>query len=167
MTANTNEKFYENEEYVFFLSGEFSQWFIAPFTVNDITFNCCEQYMMYNKAITFGDSIRAELILNDPLPKNQKQYGREVIGFNEDIWNQVADEIVFKGNLAKFSQNENLKAILIATDKKKIVEAAPYDKIWGNGLNISDSLKTPETEWKGKNKLGKAIMRVREILINN
>ena len=37
-------------------------------------------------------------------------------------------------NMAKFSQNSRLKAILLSTEDKIIVEASPYDTIWGIGL---------------------------------
>ena len=31
--------------------GCFSQWYLSPFTDGKSTFNCCEQYMMFIKAI--------------------------------------------------------------------------------------------------------------------
>jgi hypothetical protein len=76
----------------------------------------------------------------------------------------VADEIVYKANLAKFSQNAELKNKLLATGGKMFVECSPYDRIWGNGLNITDTLKTPMIEWLGTNRLGLAIMKVRNTL---
>ncbi len=56
---------------------------------------------------------------------------------------------MYKANIAKFSANQELKETLLATGDKMIVECSPYDKIWGNGLDIEDSLKRPIETWKG------------------
>jgi hypothetical protein len=163
-----NEKFFENETGVYFKSLYPSQWFIKSFVIDKITYNCCEQYMMAEKARFFKDEETLILIMNATEPKEQKSQGRKVKNFNnDDEWNQVADEIVFKGNLAKFSQNQDLKQLLLSTGDKMFVECSPYDKIWGNGLNITDTLNTTPENWLGTNRLGKAIMRVREVLRTN
>jgi hypothetical protein len=72
--------------------------------------------------------------------------------------------VVYRANFAKFSQNEDLRRKLLSTGSKIFVECSPYDKIWGNGLNITDTLHTHPDFWKGTNRLGKAIMKVRETL---
>jgi ribA/ribD-fused uncharacterized protein len=162
-----NEKFFENETGVYFKSLYPSQWFIKSFVIDKITYNCCEQYMMAEKARFFKDQETLILIMNATEPKEQKSQGRKVKNFNDDEWNQVADEIVFQGNLAKFSQNQDLKQLLLSTGDKMFVECSPYDKIWGNGLNITDTLNTTPENWLGTNRLGKAIMRVREVLRTN
>ena len=62
----------------------------------------------------------------------------------------------------KFTQNENLKMVLLETKDRELVEASPSDRIWGIGF---DSEKAPGNEDKwGENKLGKALMKVREQL---
>lgn len=163
MTTN-DEKFYENQSGVYFKSNWPSQWYISNFVIDGITYNCCEKRMMHQKAILFGDLETASLILKEYDPKEIKKLGRLVKNFNEEKWNEVADNIVFFANLAKFSQNEKLYQLLTDTGDKKIVECSPYDSIWGNGLNITDTLNTPEKEWKGTNRLGKALMNVRDAL---
>lgn len=162
---NTDEKFYENENGVYFKSGYPSQWFITPCVdTNGVAYNCCEQWMMHSKANYFGDLETAERIMATQDPKEQKKLGREVKNFNEYAWNTIADLVVYSANFAKFSQNDELKTLLLATGTKQIVECSPYDRIWGNGLDITTTLATPEKEWKGCNRLGKAIMRVRNNL---
>lgn len=162
--CNTDEKFFENESGVFFKSGYPSQWYITSFVLDGITYNCCEQRMMHTKALYFKDIETAELIMLATEPKEQKKLGRLVKDFNEDKWNDVADQIVYEANVAKFSQNDELKALLLATNNKQFVECSPYDKIWGNGLDITTTLSTPQSMWHGTNRLGKAIVRARDTL---
>ncbi len=120
--------------------------------------------MMYKKALLFEDLSTAEKILQTDDPKKQKALGRKVNGFREDIWNIHKFDIVVKGNLLKFSQNENLKKQLLATEDKILVEGSPYDKIWGVGLKWDDPKILNSANWKGENLLGMALMKTRDIL---
>jgi predicted NAD-dependent protein-ADP-ribosyltransferase YbiA (DUF1768 family) len=58
----------ETDEMVLFWDGWPSQWHPARFVIDGITYNCCEQYMMAEKAIVFGDldSLRQILVAQDP-----------------------------------------------------------------------------------------------------
>ena len=161
---NTDEKFYENENGVYFKSGYPSQWYIAYFTIDNIVYNCCEKYMMAEKARFFNDTEIEQLIMNSDDPKEHKKLGRNVKNFDADKWNEVVDNIVYKANYAKFTQNLNLKNKLLATGGKIYVECSPYDAIWGNGMNISETLNTAIENWRGTNRLGLAIMKVRNTL---
>ena len=66
---------------------------------NDIvsgkTFNCSEQYYMYEKARFFGDTKRAKEILRCTDPKEMKRIGRQVIGFDEKRWDEVSLRVCF------------------------------------------------------------------------
>lgn len=163
-TANSNEKFYENDDYVFFKSDYPSQWFPSTFSIGGREFANCEQWMMYQKALTFADNETADEIMATTDPREIKLLGRKVKNFDKDAWDAVADEIVFHGNLAKFLQNTELKDRLLATGDKKFVECAPYDNIWGIGMDITTALQTPENEWNGTNRLGLAIMKARKVI---
>ena len=68
--------------------------------------------------------------------------------------------------MAKFSQNKQLKEFLLSTSKKVIVEASPYDKVWGIGMLVDDERASTPVKWKGENKLGFALMVVRDTLKN-
>lgn len=161
----TDNKYYENNEYILFKSGYPSQWYPSDFKINNKLYVNCEQYMMEQKALVFGDIEIANEIMNTSDPKKHKELGRRVRNFDADVWNNIADEIVFQGNYAKFSQNPMLFEKIIESKNKMYVECSPYDKIWGNGLDINTTLQTPKEDWPGTNRLGKAIMRVRNELL--
>lgn len=153
-----------------FWNGPFSQWYPSEFLETSILdskkyrFKNCEQYMMFNKAIVFNDRESASKILGETNPKLIKQYGRQVKNYNETKWSQIKELIVYKGNLAKFTQNSDLAKKLLDTGNSIIAEASPYDKIWGIGLSENDPKAQVPNEWKGENLLGKALMKVRDTL---
>lgn len=150
------------DKYTFFWDGPFSQWHSSPFYIEGNTFSCAEQYMMYMKALTFGDKETAALIMEAGSPRIQKALGRKVKNFNADIWNVIAKDIVFRGNMAKFTQNLHLMEALSNTEGTLIVEASPFDTIWGIGLDEKTAAVTPPDEWKGTNWLGQVCTEVRE-----
>jgi len=160
----TKVKLVETDNLVCFTGDIYSQWYDAIILIDGIEFNCCEKWMMYSKAIYFNDTETADKILKSNEPKEQKKLGREVKNYDDDKWLLVCDDIVYKGNYAKFSQHKDLQEKLLLTGNKIIAEAAHYDARWGTGLNIEDTINTPYEQW-GENRLGKAIMKVRSDLI--
>jgi ribA/ribD-fused uncharacterized protein len=150
------------DKYTFFWSGPFSNWTKAPFFLDGVTYNCVEQYMMNKKALMFGDIEIAKEIMDTNNPREQKAWGRKVRNFKMDQWAAVARDIVFRGCLAKFTQNEDMYQHLIATKGTLLVEASPLDKVWGIGLDEKTASVTPIDDWKGSNWLGQCLTEVRE-----
>ncbi|MGL4450371.1 MAG: NADAR family protein [Sarcina sp.] len=142
----------------------FSQWYDSDFTVDGVLYNCAEQFMMAEKARLFGDKEILAEILETSEQFRIKYLGRQVKNFDEEVWLKEKYKIVLKGNMAKFSQNEEIKEFLINTGYKVIVEASPYDVVWGIGLSEQDASDNNPTRWKGKNLLGFALMEVRDEL---
>lgn len=144
-----------------------SNWYPSDFTVNGINFSSMEQYMMYQKALRFGDTKIADKILATDDVAKIKKLGREVQGYDDSVWNGVRQIIVYEGLTAKFSQNEDLKAKLLETKDVILAECAVRDKIWGIGLSMTDEKRFDKDKWKGQNLLGYALMLVREHLSKN
>lgn len=142
----------------------FSQWFPFQFDENGISYKTAEHYMMAGKARLFNDEEILEKILNASSPNQAKSLGRKVKNFDPKIWDEHKYEIVKQGNLLKFSQNEKFKEFLLSTNDKILVEASPYDKIWGIGMLESDSRAENLLLWNGENLLGFALMEVRDEL---
>lgn len=149
-------------KYTFFWQGVFSNWARSNFTLDGITFNTNEQYMMYKKAMLFNDTATAQLILKSSNPKECKALGRKVKGFDNVWWNDNCIEIVFRGAHAKFSQNPRLYNMLMNTGNSQLVEASPFDKIWGIGLDEETAKKTNPDDWPGTNWLGIILTDLRE-----
>jgi ribA/ribD-fused uncharacterized protein len=154
------------EKFTFFWGGPFSQWHKSEFNDHFRNYNCMEQFMMYHKAVLMGDDDTAKKILKTPFnPREYKALGRQVSPFDAKLWNEKSKEIVHKGNVFKFTQNQDLLKLLAATKETTLVEASPYDKIWGVGLKESDPRIQYRDQWKGRNLLGEILTEVRIELI--
>lgn len=143
----------------------FSQWWRSSFSINIGTYCCMEQYMMAEKARLFKDVETLEKIMRSNNPKEIKVLGRQVKNFDENIWKKNRYSIILNGNYAKFMQNEDLRLFLISTKDSILVEASPYDKIWGIGMSSNNENIENPLLWRGLNLLGFALMEVRDELI--
>jgi ribA/ribD-fused uncharacterized protein len=141
-----------------------SQWWPGGFVTEGIHYHTAEHYMMAEKAALFGDYKARQAVLDCSNPADAKALGRKIQGFDEDTWARHRQDVVMRGNLAKFRQNPELADFLIGTGKKILVEASPYDRIWG--LGASDERARQPSQWKGLNLLGFSLMDVRTHLAN-
>jgi ribA/ribD-fused uncharacterized protein len=151
--------------YCLFYGGPCSQWVASPFNIEGVWYPTAEHFMMAEKARTFGDEISLHAIMTTKDPAVTKALGRQVNGYDDAIWAARRYEIVKRGNLAKFSQNEPLATWLLWDSGDIIVECSPTDRIWGIGRDELDlRALDPVDGWDGENLLGFAIMEVREEL---
>jgi ribA/ribD-fused uncharacterized protein len=145
-------------------TGCLSQWWPAPFTVDGTVFATAEHYMMWRKATLFADHAMADRILAVEHPHVAKTLGAQVSGFEQPRWDEHRVPIVVAGNLAKFSQHPPLRAFLLGTGQRVLVEASPIDRIWGIGLDRNNPAAQDPARWRGLNLLGFALMQVRDTL---
>ncbi len=145
-------------------NGYLSNWYMSEFIENGITFSSMEKYMMYQKAKIFNDMDTAQKILEEDDVAKIKQYGRQVAHYDDVIWNGVRQIIIYRGLLAKFSQNIDLGEKLKGTGTAILAECAVHDRIWGIGLSMHDPGRFDMQKWNGQNLLGFALMQVREQL---
>jgi len=157
----------DRDKFYFFWGGPFSQWGEYPIEIDEVVYCTNEQYMMACKAKLFEDQWAYDQIMKEKDPSKQKAIGRKVKNFDKDEWEKIARDVVYKANYAKFTQYSHLYDILIQTADRIIVEASPYDCIWGIGMGSGDKRVCDPDEWKGTNWLGEEIMKVREDLKND
>jgi len=138
-----------------------SQWWPAPFVDGGETFATAEHWMMAQKAALCGDLEARKRILADASPKAAKAAGRAVRGYDGPRWEAARFDAVVSGNVLKFSQHPALRAFLLGTGARVLVEASPVDAVWGVGLAAdNDDVRRP-SRWRGQNLLGFALMVVR------
>lgn len=126
----------------------FSNWYPAQFVLNDHTFENSEQAMMFYKSFDV-DYRRKVLKTSDPA--RVKKLGRECK--MRDNWDGVKFDVMVKVCFAKFSQNPDLRELLLSTGERPVHEDCE-DKWWGGGPNHPH----------GKDLLGKVLIRVRTLL---
>lgn len=148
-----------------FWGGPFSQWHPSDFVMFKQKFNCAEQFMMAYKALKFRDFGAYKAIMKSDNPRKQKAIGRKVKNFNVDEWAKIARDIVRQGSIAKYTQNLDLCKELVNTYPTTLVEASPYDKIWGIGLSEYSPEALDRSKWQGKNWLGQVLTEVRDSIM--
>lgn len=141
-----------------------SQWYPAPFEVAGDRYATAEHWMMAGKARLFEDGEMFERILDGEDPSQAKKLGRKVRGFDDAVWRDARLELVTEGSVHKFEQNPALGRFLASTGTKVLVEASPYDRIWGIGMGASNEAAQDPRTWRGQNLLGFALMAARQRL---
>ncbi|MGM9604717.1 MAG: ADP-ribosylglycohydrolase family protein, partial [Faecousia sp.] len=136
----------------------FGMWYPSEFTLDGVRYQSLEQYMMSQKALLFGDQEIYHQIMAPEHAGDYKALGRKVRNFEEKKWDAQKFQIAVTGNVAKFSQNPELKACLLSTGDQILVEASPYDGIWGVKLGMEDPKIQNPNNWQGQNLLGFALM---------
>ena len=141
-----------------------SNWFASPFTIDGVTYATNEHWMMAEKARLFGDHVALARVLRADTPGEAKAIGREVRGYDDDVWGAARFDIVARGCEAKFASDEALHDYLVRTGDRVLVEASPRDRIWGIGMSASHPDATDPRKWRGENLLGFALMKARAAL---
>ena len=147
MTGNNIIEFYsEKGEY-----GEFSNFASYSIKLKGKTWKTTEHYFQAQKftGTEYEDKIRKA---NSPMKAAELGRTRKVkIRKN---WDKIKDNIMYEGLKAKFTQHADLKELLLSTGNKVLIEHTENDNYWGDGGN-----------GKGKNRLGKLLMKIRSELL--
>jgi len=130
--------------------GEFSNFASFPIRLDGKIWPTSEHYFQAQK---FGDPAYREKIRRTAPPMEAALLGRSRRQRLRRDWESVKDGVMRKAVLAKFTQHESLRQLLLSSGDAKLVEHTGNDSYWGDG-----------GDGKGRNMLGHILMEVREQL---
>lgn len=152
--------------YLFYKTNCFlSNFHPSVFTIDGVTFSSVEQYFQYEKARLFSDIECMQKIMQTNNPKEQKFLGNSCKRYDDNVWNLASINVMKKGLMAKFQQNEYLGKKLLATNGLYLAEASATDCKWGIGFGLGNPQANDLRKWRGQNLLGKLLMEVRDSLM--
>jgi ribA/ribD-fused uncharacterized protein len=113
---------------------------------------CADQNITFNVQNANNEAIRDQMMTMSPV--NVARFGQTIrtAPIRSD-WKSVKNNVMWRALIAKFTQNPEFAAQLVATGNKILIERAPTDRIWAinnNGI--------------GENMLGCMLMMLRELI---
>ncbi len=127
--------------------GEFSNFARFPIELDGKTWPTSEHYFQAMKFL--DDANRAE-VRDAKTPDVATRMGRDRSKPLREDWELVKDNVMRQAVLAKFTQHEDLRKLLLETGNANLVEHTVNDAYWGDAGDGS-----------GKNMLGRILMEVR------
>ena len=89
----------------------FSNLYSAKFNIENIEYNCSEQFIQSQKASIFNDDVTQARILNESNLYKIKKLGSKVRNFNPETWKKMSVQVTYCANIVKFLQNNILKTL--------------------------------------------------------
>lgn len=130
--------------------GEFSNFAAYPISLHGKRWPTSEHFFQAQK---FAGTQHEELVRHARKPMIAAEMGRDRKRPLRRDWEAVKDNVMLIALRAKFTQHEDLRALLLATGDARLVEHTGNDSYWGDGGDGS-----------GKNRLGLLLMKVRDEL---
>ena len=118
-------KFYSvNDEY-----GEFSNFALFPIKLDEKIWPTTEHYFQAQK---FLDKAYQEKIRRAKTPMLAATLGRDRKQKIRKDWESVKNNVMKKALIAKFTQHQQLKELLLFTNDAKLIEHTENDNYWGD-----------------------------------
>lgn len=127
--------------------GEFSNFALYRIDVDGEIWNTSEHYF---QAMKFENPADRKDLARAHSPMDAAHIGRDRKRKLRRDWESAKDDVMRKAVRAKFTQHDELRALLLATGDAKLVEHTTNDAYWGDG-----------GDGRGRNKLGQILMEIR------
>ena len=133
--------------------GEFSNFALYPIQLKGKVWPTSEHYFQAQK---FVGTSHENKIRKAASPMKAAELGRTRKIRIRANWDHMKDNVMLEAVRAKFAQHSDLQELLLETGDVPIIEHTENDAYWGDG-----------GDGKGKNRLGKILVKVRAELRGN
>lgn len=135
--------------------GQLSNFWCTPdhaFVLDGYKWKSNEHFYQAQKFAAGSEPYMA--ILEAETPRHAKDIGRSKTFPIRFDWDAVKESVMYRGLKAKFSQNPDLRKLLVGTGDRALVEVSSTDRYWGR------------VQGQGENRLGVLLMALRDELRN-
>ena len=143
----------------------YSNLYLSPFNINSQDFHSAEQWIQYQKALMFGDSVSANNILKADTLLECKRLSYKIHGVDKERWQNDRYEVCYDGIHEKFVQNTPLLQLLKTTAPKTLAEATT-DRLGGTGVALRDTCALHTDKWHSEGWLSRMLMNIRDDSLN-
>ena len=144
------------------LAGElspYSNFHPSSFIINGQCFHSSEQWVQYQKALTFGDNFMVNKILNSETAIECKCLSYQINSVDNDKWCNEGYEVCYNGIREKFIQNPSSLSMLKTTSPKILVKATT-DQLWGTEIALKDSSVLNVDKWTSTGWLSQMLLTI-------
>lgn len=114
MSKNTIRDFWS-------VTSPFSTWYKTNFVdINGNKFSSLGQYLIYKKAFLNKSFKTCSDIINSNDDTELKLLN-SFMYFDKEQWEEQKNKIILQGNILKFTQNENIKQVILNTNENKLI----------------------------------------------
>ena len=141
----------------------YSNLYRSPFTINSQQFYSSEQWIKYQKVLTFGDNYKANMILQSETPVECKRLSYRIHRVDNKKWRNKGYDVCYDGIREKFAQNQPLLSLLKSIAPKILAEAMT-DHLWGTGIALRDSCALDTEKWSSTGWLSQMVITIHDEL---
>jgi ribA/ribD-fused uncharacterized protein len=141
----------------------------SPINIDNEEFICVEQYLMATKAKMTGNMEQRENIMNEKNSIDIKRRGDRIQWpAGRENWENIACDLLWNANRAKYEQNTSLRTHLFNTYSCRLVETDTGVSVWNAGISCTEVERLQNEEhWKGLNWFGDLLTILRQDLMKD
>ena len=142
-------------------NGYLSLEWAVDLEINGTMYHSATQAVYAEMAKVLGDDagLRKIMLTESPLMIHYEVKGSEA------VWKENITRLLYEVNLHKFTRYPELQAMLRKTGTAVLGAYFPNDVLLGIGLSLDREESKQTRHWTGENLLGKALMEVRRVLL--
>ena len=156
VSSKTNDKIYG----YFGELNPLSNFYHMPFSLDNKTFHCSEQFIQWKKAELFKDKAAMKRISRAKTGHQCKEEGKNIANYKNTVWEKKAKQLCKPGVKQKFMENQFPREVLTQKTRGKRIIECSKDPVWGCGMPLNDDDCLNSTKWTSQGIMGKMLEEI-------